>query len=80
MSKIGEYVKQPQGYEAFELDTLPPKNVVSFDEVFIDEVGLTKKELRKYDEQNVDTYLVLLEDQVVSVVQVIFENENTIMD
>ncbi|MFB6182163.1 MAG: GNAT family N-acetyltransferase [Candidatus Magasanikbacteria bacterium] len=50
------------------------------EEVFIDEVGLTKKELRKYDEQNVDTYLVLLKDQVVSVVQVFFENGNITMD
>lgn len=44
-------------------------------EVFIDEIGLDKTELEKYKDQDVDTYIVLLDNEVASVVQVIFTNE-----
>ncbi len=43
-------------------------------EVFIDEIGIGKTELKKYKDQDVTTYIVLLDGKVVSVVQAIFNN------
>ena len=44
-------------------------------EVFIDEIGLDKSELEKYKDQDVDTYILLLDNEVISTVRAVFADE-----